>query len=87
MERKKTNEIYIVSSDIAAQTGTAKAIRGASFLWQDVRHLQASTFFPNCTIVYTTFSEFTINEQFDVVDGEWQSFLKRQHLGIPASHE
>jgi len=86
MERKKTNEIYIMNFENAQKTGKSWATRSTSFLWSDVRHLTASTSIPNCTIVYT-FSEFTINEHFDVVDGEWQAYLQRQHLGIPTPNE
>lgn len=86
MERKKTNEIYMLNFDNAIKTGKATATRGVSFFWEDVLKLTESTVIKNCTAVKTTYDEFTINEQFDLVDGEWQSYLKRQSLGIP-KHE
>lgn len=82
LERKKTNEIYILSFDEAVKKGCSYSTRGVSFFWNDVVMLSESTIFRNCTVVKTTFSEFTINEQFDVIDSEWQSFLNRTSLGI-----
>lgn len=81
-ERKKTKEMYILSFDEAVKKGCSYSTLGVSFFWNDVIMLSESTIFRNCTVVKTTFSEFTINEQFDVMDSEWQSYLNRTSLGI-----
>lgn len=80
--RKRTNEIYILQFEEAVKKGKSFSTRSVSFFWNDVIMLSASTIFQNCTVIKTSFSEFTINEQFDVVDREWQSFLDRASLGL-----
>lgn len=87
MERKKTNEIYIFDFKTAMEVGRSTGTRGTSFLWDDVVHITESKVFSNCTSVKTVYTEFTINEQFDVVDGEWNAYIIRQKLGINTNHE
>lgn len=87
MERKKTNEIYFRSFEDAVKTGVSTATRKVSFFWHDVLNLKESVTIPNCTVVKTESEEFTINEQFDLVDGEWNAFLKREKLGITKDNE
>lgn len=87
MERKKTNEIYILSFDEAVRANQSWSTRGTSFFWSDVLRVTQSTIFRHCTVVKTTYDEFTINEHFELVDGEWKAFLDRPKLGIEQQNE
>lgn len=82
LERKKTKEIYILDFKDAMTSGCCTATRGVSFIWNDVIMVTESSLIRNCTVVRTTYSEFTINEHYDIVDGEWKAFLESQKLGI-----
>lgn len=87
MERKKSNEIYVLDFEKAHREGKVTSTRGTSFLWCDVVQVSESSIFRNATVVKTIYTEFTINEHFDLVDGEWKSFLERDKLGITKPHE
>lgn len=87
MERKRTNEIYVNTFDVAKQTGKSWSTRQKSFLWDEVLDITQSTLFPNCTVIYTKQTEFTINEHFDLVDSEWNAYLMREKLGITKDNE
>lgn len=87
MERKKTNEVYILHFDDAVKAGQSWSTRGTSFFWEDVVKVTESTLIRNCTVVKTTYDEFTINEHYELVDGEWKAFLDRKKLGITQPNE